>query len=172
MMPVLDTIVQNMPLPFVCLQPVWRQGQIVDLIVCQQNSAFRATFGNEAEETVRDCLFLGSSDSFFRHFEQALAGKTASFSQRLAKKGRWIEITLFPVCEQRVGAVLRDISQQKQSEAQLREREERLRVIFQAASNVAFIITDMHPQTPRVLEFSPGAEKIFGYSRQEMIGQP
>ncbi len=57
-----------------------------------------------------------------------------------------------------------------QAEEELRRSEERLRAIFEAAE-VSFIITDAQEPDPSVLEFSPGAEKIFGYSRQEMVGK-
>ena len=37
---------------------------------------------------------------------------------------------------------------------------------------MSFIITDARAPEPIVLEFSPGAEKIFGYSKTEMVGKP
>ncbi|MDF0589996.1 PAS domain S-box protein [Candidatus Methanocrinis natronophilus] len=56
------------------------------------------------------------------------------------------------------------------AEEDLRRSEEELRAIFEAAE-VAFVITDATDPDPKVLEFSPGAEKIFGYRRQEMVGE-
>lgn len=56
------------------------------------------------------------------------------------------------------------------AEEDLRRSEEELRAIFEAAE-VAFVITDATDPDPRVLEFSPGAEKIFGRRRQEMVGE-
>jgi PAS domain S-box-containing protein len=58
------------------------------------------------------------------------------------------------------------------AEEELRRSEERLRAIFEAAENVSFIITDATDPDPKVLEFSPGAEKIFGYCRREVVGGP
>ena len=57
-------------------------------------------------------------------------------------------------------------------EKALKRSEERLRTVFQAAETVAFVITDGSAPQPLIIEFSPGAEKMFGYQRQEMIGQP
>jgi PAS domain S-box-containing protein len=57
-----------------------------------------------------------------------------------------------------------------QAEEELRRSEEQLRAIFEAA-DVSFIITDARDPDPSVLEFSPGAERIFGYSRQEVVGK-
>ena len=58
-----------------------------------------------------------------------------------------------------------------QAEEELKRSEEQLRAIFTAADNVSFIITDVQYPEPTVLEFSPGAEKIFGYRRQEVVGE-
>lgn len=54
----------------------------------------------------------------------------------------------------------------------LREREARLRTVFAAAQNVAFITLAASEQQVTILDFSPGAEFIFGYSREEAIDKP
>lgn len=54
--------------------------------------------------------------------------------------------------------------------ANLEKSERRLRAIFDAAKDISFIITDARDPEPTVLEFSPGAEQIFGYTRDEMVG--
>jgi len=64
-----------------------------------------------------------------------------------------------------------DITDRKRSEVALRESEDRLRGIFEAADQISFIITDANDPEPTVLEFSPGAENIFGYKRSEIVGQ-
>ena len=53
----------------------------------------------------------------------------------------------------------------------LLENEARLRAIFNAAKHVAFILID-RTEEHMVIEFSPGAEHLFGYSHSEVIGQP
>jgi PAS domain S-box-containing protein len=63
-----------------------------------------------------------------------------------------------------------NITDRKRTEEALRESEERLRAIFEAATKVSFIIVDAQSPEPTILEFSPGAEIIFGYTRTEMIG--
>ncbi len=68
--------------------------------------------------------------------------------------------------------ILEDITEQRVAEQVLREREARLAAILEAARNVAFIVTDLQGEDARILEFSPGAEAIFGYRREEMFGQP
>ena len=54
----------------------------------------------------------------------------------------------------------------------VRESEQRIGDVFDAASTISFIETDLSGTEARILEFSPGAEHIFGYTRQEALGQP
>ena len=60
----------------------------------------------------------------------------------------------------------------REAEEALRQSEARLRAIFEAAENVSFITTDLAGADARITEFSPGAERLFGYSRDEVIGKP
>ena len=60
---------------------------------------------------------------------------------------------------------------QKKTEA-LRKREQQLRAVFDATRDVSFIIVDTHDPEYPIIEFSPGAEKIFGYKSAEIIGHP
>lgn len=68
--------------------------------------------------------------------------------------------------------ILEDVSEQRRAERALRDQQRQLSAIFEAARNVSFIITDLNGSDARVLEFSPGAEQLFGYRRDEMLGQP
>jgi len=71
----------------------------------------------------------------------------------------------------RVLGITRDISLRKQAEEQLRHTQSQIQAIYEAADNVSFIVTDLEGKNTKILEFSPGAEKIFGYSRDEVLGQ-
>jgi len=66
----------------------------------------------------------------------------------------------------------KELTERKRAEKALQERELYLRAIFEAAKNVSFIIADARNQEPLILEFSPGAEKTFGYKREEVLGKP
>jgi len=72
---------------------------------------------------------------------------------------------------EQVVTVIRDITERRRAHEELRKSEGRLRTIFEAASNVSFIIADAASPDLKIIEFSPGAEAIFGYKRQEMIGK-
>ena len=63
----------------------------------------------------------------------------------------------------------KELADRKRAEKALQERESHLRAIFEAAENVAFIIAEAKSSEPLILEFSPGAEKIFGYRREEVL---
>jgi len=43
--------------------------------------------------------------------------------------------------------------------------------IFEAADDIAFITTDLQGLNAKILDFSPGAELIFGYQRDELVGE-
>ncbi|HEY3378913.1 MAG TPA: PAS domain S-box protein, partial [Armatimonadota bacterium] len=73
---------------------------------------------------------------------------------------------------QSIEGYMTDITEWTEAEIAVKQREATLRAIFAAALNVSFIITDVDDRAPRVVEFSPGAEHIFGYTRDEMLGQP
>jgi len=62
-------------------------------------------------------------------------------------------------------------AERKKAVNALRDSEEYLRSIYQAAENVAFVVTDLGGRDTRILDISPGAEKIFKCRRKEIIGQ-
>lgn len=66
----------------------------------------------------------------------------------------------------------RDITDQKSIEEELEKAQGRIRAIYESANQIAFIITDLGTPVPKITEFSPGAEKIFGYDRDDVIDKP
>jgi PAS domain S-box-containing protein len=68
-------------------------------------------------------------------------------------------------------SILRYDSARTQAEMRLRESERHLREIYAAADNVALVTTDLGGADTRILDFSPGAEKLFGYAKEEVIGE-
>lgn len=54
----------------------------------------------------------------------------------------------------------------------IQESEEKLKNIFNAAENIAFILTNVNGINSKIIEFSPGAEIIFGFKKSEIINQP
>lgn len=74
--------------------------------------------------------------------------------------------------KQRVSELEEALAEQRRSEESLRERETQLRAIFEAATEVGLIVSDLGGTNARIREFGPGAENIFGYRREEVIGRP
>lgn len=59
----------------------------------------------------------------------------------------------------------------KQVEKALLKSQKRLSDILSNLENISFITTDVNPAGPRIIDFSPGAEHIFGYKKEEIIGK-
>lgn len=70
----------------------------------------------------------------------------------------------------RITGAVHDITEFARAERDLRRSEAHMRTVFEAAKDVAFIVVDPGADSPTVREFSPGAERLFGYSRSETIG--
>jgi two-component system, cell cycle sensor histidine kinase and response regulator CckA len=63
--------------------------------------------------------------------------------------------------------ICRDISQRKRAEEEMRQSQQKLRIHFEHTP-LAVVEWDMNF---RVADWNPSAERIFGYSRQEAVGQ-
>ncbi len=84
----------------------------------------------------------------------------------------YYENYIFKIPSGEVVTIYNDVTHQKNQEKALKDKTEKLQAIFQAAQNISFIITDARDPEPAILEFSPGAENIFGYQKEEIIGKP
>ncbi len=88
-------------------------------------------------------------------------------------KNRWYLTRVLPYrsTDDRIeGVVITfiDITQRRESEEELRKNEERLRLILESATDHAIFTLDL---TGIITDCNTGAERIFGYPRQEMLGQ-
>ncbi len=82
-----------------------------------------------------------------------------------------VDIMLSPVetdGEKSVLTVVRDITERKHVEEELRRSEERFRLLVDGARDYAFFMLDAEG---RVATWNPGAERIKGYRSEEIIGE-
>lgn len=71
--------------------------------------------------------------------------------------------------QQAIYAVVRDVTQRKQSRQALQESEERFRCLVESVKDYAIYMLDPNGN---VISWNPGAERINGYTEAEIIGQP
>ena len=74
---------------------------------------------------------------------------------------------LLEAAAQIIGAVII----RKNTENKLRERKELLSSIYASADSIGLIVTELDDDDARIVQFSPGAAKMFGYSEEEIVGK-
>lgn len=101
----------------------------------------------------------------------AQTGEPMRFQNRADQLGRFYDVYAFRVGkpeECKVAILFNDITESTQRETALRESEERLSLIMKSVKDYAIITTDLDGI---VNGWNPGAEKIFGYTENEIIGK-
>ncbi len=173
----LRALVEALPLPVFAKDP--------DRRVTLVNPAWEAAMGLQARAVVgqstQPCLAECDPDICRGHDEAVLGGgANETYEAHLQTAGGTPRdiICSKAVVRRRDGAVtglvgsVVDISERKQIERALADSEARLRAMLEAAHAVAFVIADARADDVSIVEFSPGAERIFGWSRAEALGRP
>ncbi len=110
-------------------------------------------------------------------FQQVLRGETPpSYELRiLSKSGEYLigEFKSVPNIEKGevIGefGIARDITERKRAEEALKESKELFEKTFISQRDAIFLLDAINP--PTILDCNPAATEIFGYTRQEMVGQ-
>ncbi|HEY8916124.1 MAG TPA: PAS domain S-box protein [Chitinophaga sp.] len=149
-------------------------------IITSWNKSAERLYGYPATEAIGRSLHMVMFPKDFEPLRQSIdairAGQTVPVyhTLRLHKGGQnlELEITLSPVLDTElrvigVSTVARDVTELNRAREALAASESRLRAIIEAAIDFAIITLD--PQGI-ILDWSSGAEKMFGYSRQEAVG--
>jgi PAS domain S-box-containing protein len=102
--------------------------------------------------------------------DSMVINREQSFYERY--RGVVWEVLVFLVLQSLVLVyLLANISRRRKAQDAMVESEERLRTIYEAANRVAFVMTDSQEPDARITEFSLGAERMFEYTRDEMVGR-
>jgi PAS domain S-box-containing protein len=144
-------------------------------------SAERLMGYSRAEIMGRDfASFFTSADRECGHPDEilraaALDGRSEEQGWRLRKDGSryWAEALITAMREETgslrgFSEIVRDITERKKSDEQIRQSEEQFRALLESAPD-AVLIADSRGIIALV---NAQAERIFGYGRQEMVGQP
>ncbi len=134
-------------------------------------AAEKAPFGRPAAEMVGKViwdLYPKLVGTFIhRHYLAAAEKHTLEhYEGQSPLNRRWYEVFM-QGWEGGVDVYMRDITDRKQAEAGLRDANEHLNTIF-ASSPLALIVID---PDGNVMKWNPAAEKIFGWSEQEVLGK-
>ena len=65
-------------------------------------------------------------------------------------------------------SIIHDISERKRAEQELRESKDVFQKVFESQQDALFILDASVPA--RISDCNPAAAKVFGYNRQEMLG--
>jgi PAS domain S-box-containing protein len=156
-------------------------GANLDGIITSWNRGAEKLFGYSAHEVLdypgTILTPMDPAETMAQNMERVKKGKFLQSYETvcLAKGGRPIQVsvTLSPVSDEDgkitgISSIVRDISERKQAEEALRKSEARLSGILAIAADAVISIDESH----KIILFNEGAEKIFGYSKAEVLGQP
>ena len=123
-------------------------------------------------------LYQTAQDQVKAEYELGLSlkkGKFLSEGWRLKKDGShyWAEMFISPLYDgqsKRLGysCIIRDVSEKKKLDIELRQNEQRFRLMVEAVRDYAIFMLD---PTGHIMSWNEGAKRIKGYSADEIIGK-
>jgi PAS domain S-box-containing protein len=143
-----------------------------DLIVLETNPSFdrmmRTT--NAAGKRALE-IFPDAEPSWFEAYAHVVrTGKSLRFENYLRPLDSWFDLYISRiggVGSRRFAIVFNDITLRKRTESELRQSEERLRLVVESASDYAIFTTDVEG---RIVSWNVGAERLFGWTEHEALG--
>lgn len=147
-----------------------------DFHLAGANDAFLKLSGFTREEAIGLTWQELTPKEFHPASERAVAelqsrGETTPYEKQYLRKdgSRWWGLfAARNIGEETVEFVI-DVSDRKETDEALRQSEERYRLIVENACDYAIIITD---PDDIIIDWLPGAEAVFGWSREEILGKP
>ncbi len=143
------------------------------------NPIYEKTFGQPLENKERrlDLVHPDDRADTASGLAEALAGKTFARRYRILRptdgQVRWIRDIGFPITDEngeitRVAGVAQDVTEEEIHAEELRVSDERFQLLVEGAPDHAMVLLD---QDSTITFWSTGAEKVFGWSSEEAVGQ-
>ncbi len=141
------------------------------------NPAWVKTFGYTTEELrskpFESFLHPDDLDKTREQFARQKGGQgVVSFENRYRCKDgsyRWLLWNAHPLVEEQlIFASARDMTERKQIDEKLQQSEERLRLMVESVRDYAIFMLD---PTGRIVSWNAGAERIEGYTAEEIVGR-
>ncbi|HVE58987.1 MAG TPA: PAS domain-containing protein, partial [Pyrinomonadaceae bacterium] len=141
------------------------------------NHTYESWFGYSRDEIAGKHMseVLGSAawEKIRPRFEATLAGEKVSYEDLLPYKNagaRWVNVTYTPLRDesgevQGLVVLVTDITERKESEDQLRENEERFRLLFEKSLDAILIADD----EGHYIDVNRAACEMLGYSRKQLL---
>jgi two-component system CheB/CheR fusion protein len=150
------------------------EGQAYDYRFLEMNPAFAKHTGLSATKGGTMLEFVPQHEKFWfeTYGEIVRTGEARRFEYQAASLDRWLDVYAFRTGapeENKVAVVLTDVGEQRRAGEKLRESEELFRLLIENVREYALFQMDLEG---RVTSWNPGAERLFGYSSGEMLGQP
>jgi PAS domain S-box-containing protein len=149
-------------------------------VITSWNRSAERLYGYSATEAIGKSLHLVMFPKDFEPLHESIEtirkGHSVPVYQtlRIHKGGHdlFLEITLSPILDAQgtvigVSTVARNVSELNKTLEALGASESQLRAIIEAAIDFAIIIVDLQGN---ILDWSSGAQRMFGYSKEEVIG--
>jgi two-component system, chemotaxis family, CheB/CheR fusion protein len=150
------------------------EGKAYDYRFLEVNPAFAKHTGLSGAKgrTVLEVVPQHERFWFETYAEVVATGEPLRFEYQAAGLNRWLDVYAFRIGapeEKKVAVVLTDVGEQRRAAGRLRESEELFRLLIENVREYALFQMDLEG---RVTSWNPGAERLFGYSSGEMLGQP
>lgn len=149
-------------------------GRWADFRFVEVNPAFTAHSGMPDPVGKTAVELLGTPNPRWAELygQVAETGEALRVEESEPTLGRVFDLNIFRLGEpgsHRVAVLFTDVTERRRADEALREGEQRLRLIIETARDYAIFTTD--PQG-RIQDWLPGAEAVFGWTPEDVAGQP
>src|SRR5690242_13825500 len=159
-----ETILSSITDGFVAVDADWRYTYINPPAERLLRRSAEETLGRVCWDVYPETIGTPIQSAFERARAQQRAESVEYFSERLKA---WFVTTAYPTTHGGLAVYFRDITVQKRVEADLRNSEERFRLMFEHAPvGIAFVDADGH-----LLHVNRNLCEMLGYQREELLGR-